>query len=147
MFVTIVPPAAKQDHGLFLRLEADDDRFKLSGRAEPHTAVLERFADWLPYRPYLWAWPAHFDLAFIRSYAMDYKIDSLTKKLHPYRWIDCRSWMDGLRRGLITDKELEKLTTDPPPFKGRVHDGLYDARWQVVCLKRVADMVAQRERE
>ena len=126
--------------------KTDPDLYReLCERAKPHEIVLKRFADWLPNGPHLWAWPAHFDLAFIRSYAVDYKIDSLTKKIHPYCWIDCRSWMAGLRRGLITDKELEKLTTDPPPFEGRVHDGLYDARWQVVCLKRVADLVAERE--
>jgi len=127
--------------------ETDSDLYReLCERAEPHELVLERFAEWLPNWPHLWAWPAHFDLAFIRSYAMDYQNEELTKKMHPCRWVDCRSWMAGLRRGLITDKEHEKLTTDPPPFSGRIHDSLYDARWQVVCLQRVADLVAERER-
>lgn len=117
---------------------------ELCGRAEPYRDVLERFADWLPDRPSLWAWPAYFDLAFIRSYAHSYQVEALEKKFHPYRWIDCRSWIAGIRRGLVTDEQLDSLIHKPPPFAGRIHDGLYDARWQVVCLKRVADLTDQR---
>ena len=126
--------------------ETDPDLYQeLCDKEEPYEAVLKRFADWLPSWPYLWAWPACFDLAFIRLYAKDYSIAGLEKKMHPYRWIDCRSWIAGLRRDLVTDQEIEKLTKEPPPFSGRIHDGLYDARWQVVCLQRVADLVAERE--
>jgi 3'-5' exoribonuclease Rv2179c-like domain len=126
--------------------ETDPDLYReLCDRAETHDVVLERFAAWLQSWPHLWAWPAYFDLTFIRSYAKDYQIAGLEKKMHPYRWIDCRSWIAGVRRDLITDQEIETLTREPPPFPGRIHDGLYDARWQVICLKRVADLIAERE--
>jgi 3'-5' exoribonuclease Rv2179c-like domain len=125
--------------------KTDSDLYRnLCDRAESFEAVLERFADWLPPNPHLWAWPASFDLAFIRSYAMDYNQHNLLGKMNSYRWIDCRSWIAGLRRDLATTNELEKLINEPPPFKGRVHDGLYDARWQVVCLERVASLISLR---
>lgn len=114
---------------------------ELCGRTEPYRDILSRFSEWLPSRPHLWSWPSSFDLMFVRSYAQQYKHDRLIQQTHPDRWIDCRSWINGLRRGLITDQELEVLINDPPPFEGRIHDGLYDALWQVICLQRVAKRV------
>jgi DNA polymerase III epsilon subunit-like protein len=110
----------------------------------PVDRVLPEFNGWLGWSPVLWAWPAVYDLTFIEAYAKRY-LPSMLPTIWRSRWVDSRSWIAGIRRDWIGQTELDAMLKASPPFSGREHDALYDARWQVWCLSEVARVVRERE--
>lgn len=91
-------------------------------------------------RPILWGWPASFDLMFLFQYGREY-YRRLLYPVHPSRFVDCRSWCMGARGDLITSERQEQIFNEPHGIVGKVHDGLFDSRVQVWCLKRLVEEV------